>query len=251
MVHSARSVASSRNRDRPPISIAILPLTTAVDVEDFTERLKLSLDTFGDVCVVASNSLPVSRSSAASEERLVEWLNERESHFRHVLYSAGGKDSRWLRRSLRQANRIFLVASATEPPNKTVARFRQQTPGFGASGQFKAATGRFHLVLLHPSGASAATNTESWLAAFPMVTEHHHIRPDRDADFQRLARSINHCLVGLTLGGGFAYGIANVGVIRALRELSISIDCVGVPVWAPSSALRAHSKSTARECWTS
>jgi NTE family protein len=53
------------------------------------------------------------------------------------------------------------------------------------------------------------------------------VRMQRQDDFERLARGANGRLVGLTLGGGFALGIAHVGVIRALRELKVPIDCVG------------------------
>ena len=33
--------------------------------------------------------------------------------------------------------------------------------------------------------------------------------------------------VGLTLGGGFARGLAHLGVIRAMREMGIPIDAIG------------------------
>src|ERR1700722_12936200 len=36
----------------------------------------------------------------------------------------------------------------------------------------------------------------------------------------------NRPLVGLALAGGFARGIAHIGVIRALRNAGVPIDCV-------------------------
>jgi NTE family protein/lysophospholipid hydrolase len=95
------------------------------------------------------------------------------------------------------------------------------------AGEVLPAANQLYLVLLHPSGASPPIGTDFWLATFPSIVEHHHVRLDRESDFQRLARSINHRLVGLALGGGFALGFAHIGVIRAMRELQIPIDCVG------------------------
>ena len=39
-------------------------------------------------------------------------------------------------------------------------------------------------------------------------------------------KKISHLKVGLALSGGTALGIAHVGVIKALRENKIKIDCV-------------------------
>ncbi|KAF7683734.1 Lysophospholipase NTE1 [Astathelohania contejeani] len=46
-------------------------------------------------------------------------------------------------------------------------------------------------------------------------------------DIERLARSLLGFRVGLVLGGGGARGFAHLGVIRALEEEGIPIDCVG------------------------
>jgi NTE family protein/lysophospholipid hydrolase len=223
----ARQAASDRRYDRPPISIAILPLSHTADGSAVAARLERALETFGDVLSISPENPIVRNSSPASENRIVEWLNEQENHFRHVLYHIGNQPSRWARRALRQADRIFLLANAAERPADAAARFQQLLPVEAQEGESRTTNGRFHLVLLHDSGDSAATGTDAWLAAFPMVAEHHHLRLDHDKDFQRLARSVNDRLVGLALGGGFALGIAHVGVIRAMRDLDIPIDCVG------------------------
>ena len=46
------------------------------------------------------------------------------------------------------------------------------------------------------------------------------------ACFGRLARHLMGLSVGLVLGGGGARGIAHFGVIRALEEAGIPVDCV-------------------------
>jgi predicted acylesterase/phospholipase RssA/CRP-like cAMP-binding protein len=227
LTQRVRQAAGHRDHDRPPVSIAILPLTVAADAADFAVRLQRSLENFGEVLRVSQETPVVRNSTAASENRLIEWLNDQENAFRHVLYATGGEPSRWMRRSIRQADRVFLLASAAESPAVAAARFRHLMAADLPAGEALPAAKQFHLVLLHPSGAVGTTGTDAWLAAFPMVVEHHHVRLDREGDFHRLARSINQRLVGLALGGGFAFGIAHIGVIRAMRELNIPIDCVG------------------------
>ncbi|KAI5148436.1 lysophospholipid hydrolase [Enteropsectra breve] len=46
-------------------------------------------------------------------------------------------------------------------------------------------------------------------------------------DFERLARYLLEERVGLVLGGGGARGFAHVGVIKALEEENIVVDCIG------------------------
>jgi NTE family protein/lysophospholipid hydrolase len=222
LTQRARANAKNRNHDRPPISIAILPITDAADSEEFAARLRRSLETFGEVVSISQETPVVRNSTAASENRLVEWLNDQESSYRHVIYQTGSDPSRWMRRSLRQADRIYLLASAAESPAAAAGRFRDLV-----AHEMLPAASRLYLVLLHRSGASLPVGTDAWLEAFPSVVGHHHVRLDRDSDFERMARSINNRLVGLALGGGFALGFAHIGVIRAMRELEIPIDCVG------------------------
>lgn len=61
---------------------------------------------------------------------------------------------------------------------------------------------------------------------------HHVLSPSRTAllcsrDFQRLGRSLRGKRIGLVLSGGGARGLAHVGVIQALEEEGIPIDCIG------------------------
>lgn len=60
---------------------------------------------------------------------------------------------------------------------------------------------------------------------------HHILCPLKDGhctkDLERLGRYLLDEKVGLVLGGGGARGLAHVGVIRALEEENIPIDCVG------------------------
>jgi predicted acylesterase/phospholipase RssA len=53
------------------------------------------------------------------------------------------------------------------------------------------------------------------------------MRPDLEADFERLARLVTGTAVTLVLGGGGARGFAHIGAIRALEEAGIPIDMIG------------------------
>jgi predicted acylesterase/phospholipase RssA len=56
---------------------------------------------------------------------------------------------------------------------------------------------------------------------------HEHVRRNNTGDVGRIARRLNRQSVGLALGGGFALGLAHIGVIDAMRHLQIPIDFVG------------------------
>ncbi|MGD0211969.1 MAG: cyclic nucleotide-binding domain-containing protein [Terriglobales bacterium] len=68
--------------------------------------------------------------------------------------------------------------------------------------------------------------TKNWLAQRPGY-RHHHVRLASSDDLARIARFFTGRAVGLVLGGGFARGIAHVGVLQALAEAQVPIDLIG------------------------
>ena len=81
------------------------------------------------------------------------------------------------------------------------------------------------LVLVHHDGARPS-GTAAWRRAFPF-TDHHHVEPPRPADVERLIRHLRGDAVGLVLSGGGARGMAHIGVLKAMAELSIPVDRIG------------------------
>ena len=63
-----------------------------------------------------------------------------------------------------------------------------------------------------------------WLRMTPDIP-HHHVRGS--ADVRRVARLLTGRSLGLVLSGGGARGFTQIGVVRALREAGLEIDCVG------------------------
>jgi len=84
-----------------------------------------------------------------------------------------------------------------------------------------------YLILLYPDGTATPTTTSAWLTKKYNFSLHHHVRRNRNEDYQRLCRFMNGTAVGLVLGGGGTKGLAHIGVIRALLEKNIQIDAVG------------------------
>jgi predicted acylesterase/phospholipase RssA len=82
------------------------------------------------------------------------------------------------------------------------------------------------LALVHRDGA-LPSNTAQWLSPRPAVIRHVHVRLEQPGDFERLARLLTGRAIGLVLGGGFARGLAHVGVLKAFSELGIPIDVLG------------------------
>jgi len=151
--------------------------------------------------------------------RLLEWLAEQELEHRFVVYQSDVQCTPWTERAIRQADHVVIVANADADPR----------PGEIETQLLDSQSGRpvrQTLVLLHGRGA-APTQTAHWLADRPTLERHLHARLDEAGDFERVARMLTGHAVGLVLGGGFARGLAHVGVLRALRELNIPIDAVG------------------------
>ncbi|MGH9410869.1 MAG: patatin-like phospholipase family protein, partial [Vicinamibacterales bacterium] len=121
-------------------------------------------------------------------------------------------------RCARQADYIVIVADAA---------------GDAAPGEIEtlvlpshaARTGRT-LALVHRDRRTTPSGTARWLAS-RHVDRHVHLALEDDRDCDRLARLIAGSAVGLALGGGFARGLAHLGVLRAMEELGIAVDLVG------------------------
>jgi NTE family protein/lysophospholipid hydrolase len=85
---------------------------------------------------------------------------------------------------------------------------------------------RHTLALVYGDGHGTPCQSARWRTGRRM-DDYMHVRLDRSDDFDRLARLLTGNAVGLALGGGFARGLAHVGVLRALEELKIPVDLIG------------------------
>ncbi len=208
-------------------TLAVIPAHPSAPLKEFCIRFTRALAALDSATHVSSEFVDSaldrtgasqSQEETAGEHRVTEWLNGLEEQFRYVVYEADSHESNWTQRCLRQADHVLVVADADSNP----------IPGQVESGPLLAARlarGNVSLILTYnrPGPPSATSN---WLAQRPGY-RHHHVRLSSSDDLARIARFFTGRAVGLVLGGGFARGIAHVGVLQALAEAGVPIDLIG------------------------
>jgi predicted acylesterase/phospholipase RssA/CRP-like cAMP-binding protein len=209
-------------QDRPPVTIAVLLFSPVA--KRFAGQLKEALSAFGATLHLnrewfstLSSDQPLARDAA--ETRLLTWLSEQETQYHHVVYEAEAVADPWTFRCLRQADVLFAAVDAKGEPAVVAAMLEALLQR--AERKIVAS-----LVLFHGDGAVVPTGTKLWLSN-TKAKGHWHIRNGRIDDVARVARFLAGRRVGLALGGGFAFGLAHIGVIQALREMNVPIDYVG------------------------
>ena len=222
-------VETSRSRTQRRHSlatVAVVPASPGVPLRAVCEQLTSALSRLGSTVQLSSDLVDRAlgaRGVAQSFDHqhhgahLCEWLAGQELEHRFVLYESDPGLSPWTERSIRQADHVIVVGDATADPGPgeietVVLAHSRHTPGRT-------------LALVHPPGG-IPSGTRRWLEP-RNVSRHVHLRLDDEKLFDRLARLITGNAVALTLGGGFARGLAHLGVFRALEELGIPVDVVG------------------------
>ena len=206
---------------RSCIAVAVVAAQESVPLADLTRRLAEALSALGPTLHLTSGEIegrfgPGSASAAGNAE-MAAWIDGQEASHAFLVYEGDPGPTPWTRRSLRQADRILVLADASaEPALGFLARELEHFEG----------RSREELVLLHGNPKKRPHGTARWLA-LRSFDRHHHLRPGVAGDFDRLARFLDGRAVGLVLGGGGARGFAHIGVIRALEEAGIPIDRVG------------------------
>jgi NTE family protein/lysophospholipid hydrolase len=227
-VSRVRRMSSGSTHVAPVATIAIVPAGPDAPLDAFGERLCDSLSKLGTTMCVSSALIDrqLGREGAAQAfdrhgqgGRLVEWLAEQELEHRFVVYQSDPQLTPWTERTIRQADHVVVVADAGADPR----------PGEIETDWLDQQTDHplpRTLALVYRNGA-VPSNTARWLSARPAITRHLHVRVDDQRDFDRVARLLTGRAIGLVLGGGFARGLAHVGVLRAFGELEIPIDAIG------------------------
>ncbi len=226
-VSRVRNLSSGRPHVAPIATIAIVPAAPGVALDAFGQRFSEALSrigrTFHATSAVVDSQFGRAGAAQAYDRhggggRLLEWLAEQELEHQFVLYQSDPGCTPWTERSIRQADHVVIVADAAGDPQ----------PGEIEGELLNRQSGRaVRRTLALVQNGSAPSRTARWLADRPGIERHLHVRLERPVDFDRLARVLTGRAVGLVLGGGFARGLAHVGVLRALAELGIPIDAIG------------------------
>lgn len=216
----------------PPVTIGLLPITEEAAQGTLAQALAVQLQRFGRVRVVdaatVKDALGLDAPVAGAEPydmskvstRVSLLLDQIEAENDFVLLVADDTPTAWSHLCSRHCDELLLLADATKPavvhPNETDCLVLR--PPRTEAAQI--------LVLLHSADVLCPSGTARWLARRP-VADHIHIRPTLERDMARLARMQSRTAVGLVLAGGGARGFAHLGIVRALQEQGIEVDCVG------------------------
>jgi predicted acylesterase/phospholipase RssA/CRP-like cAMP-binding protein len=229
IVRRMQGMSAVAQKHEKTLNIAVVPGSTDAPLTEFTKRLVESLTLHGTTLHLNSeivdrhwgvSGIAQEHGTAPNSLRLNAWLDEQENNFTNIVYEADPAQTAWTTRCLQYADRSMIVANAGADPKPG-----ELERSLSANDR---ASDRVHriLVLIHPDGSRLPSGTGQWLDE-RQVDSHYHVRWDKDADIQRLARILTGNAVGLVLGGGGARGLAHIGVIRALNEAGIPIDMIG------------------------
>ncbi|KAI6031333.1 hypothetical protein BKA83DRAFT_4198788 [Pisolithus microcarpus] len=194
------------------------------------------------------------------------WLADLEQRYRTVLYVADSPvNSPWTQTCIRQADFVMVVGMGDDPSIgeyerlllslKTTARKelvllhpeRSVVPGSTREWLKNRPWIHQHIHvelpgLVVPLAKASQPQDPGAVVAFRNLKDRvqseiqkyrgvpRHARPQRQPmvnDFSRLARRLCGKSTGLVLGGGGARGLSHLGLIRALEERGIPIDCIG------------------------
>ncbi|NKX44124.1 patatin-like phospholipase family protein [Roseicyclus persicicus] len=218
---AATSARVPRDPGRPPArTFCVLPAAGAPLSARFVPALAEAIGRHHAVAVVGEAEFRAALGPGADPAgaEAVAWLNDQERRAGVVLFVAGPEPTPWSMAALRQADEALFVAQAVSfaPPSE----LERMALGMLPEHQRR-------LVLLHPHRMQKATGTGRWLDSRP-VALHHHVALTADgADMARLGRFLAGRAIGMVLSGGGAFGVAHVGVWRAMEEAGLPVDIVG------------------------
>lgn len=248
-IHLAKVVAEN-GLDRHPLTampsllpsyhvslatIAVVPLTDAVDVCNFCLHLMGSLALIAPAKHLTKNEIKerigaqlFNRQNTMLKVKMTRVLGEVEESNRLVLYEADYKYTWWTKLCIQQADCVLILVDAERSPDRN----RVEECLAWAN---KAKNVRVEMVVqsqrkAHGHEDKSNEDLNRWSDRRPWISRIHLIRcnfGDHPQDFHRMTRRITGQAIGLVLGGGGARGLAHLGVIKALHEVGVPVDMVG------------------------
>jgi predicted acylesterase/phospholipase RssA/CRP-like cAMP-binding protein len=214
-----------RERTRPIRAIAVVGISPAADSYSFCEDLRSSFGSdaksIGLLCrsdFELDGAAQAAGFGADPGDWFRRWFSTQEERYQCILYECDPDASEWTRQCLRQADYVIMVAHdrALPSPERTAILQRLATE--------REPRPRIDLAILHDTGPPYR-GTHQWLRT-GNFSSWHHLRVGSAADYGRLGRRIRGRAHGVVLGGGGARGFAHIGVLKALEEVNLPIDCV-------------------------
>ncbi len=237
--HAIRRATNKRKVTDLDATVAVIPSCTEAS-ETLILDLIGELERLGPLSVLDAalcEAKGIVRDVAGRERadlawlRLEAWTDAQHQRGRRVLLIGDARDSSWSLHAARAADRVLLIADATQAlPSEFPAAWQAVQADIALQAKHASSdTLRWQpqnwLCLLHPRDCKRPQGTARWLNAFN-PSKHFHVRAGRLTDLARLARHLAGQAIGLALSGGGGRGPAHAGVFRALEEAGIPIDFV-------------------------
>lgn len=209
--------------------IAIVPISPEAPTDEFTNRLIKNFSAQDSILHINSKDLDkfletpeISQIPKNSPHmiRVETWFNLQEEKYSYIVFEADKSTSNWTKQCLSRAEHVVVVGNAASDPGLSEIELEL------LYNKEDAQLVRYTLILLHPNGINQPKGTAEWLKK-RVISMHHHIRMDNEADFSRVARFISGREIGVVFSGGGARGFAHIGAIKAFQEEEIPIDIVG------------------------
>ena len=200
---------NQRNRRTAPKVFALVATSPSIDLALRADALKKSLKRLGVKSRIVEEE--------EGDEKPSAYFDTLEAENDVVILISTMGDNAWYRLSMRQADRIWVVARADAKPSY---------PLFPEENSPAQSLKLVDVLLLHHGAERKACRPADWLRAAG-AARIFHWHQVAGAHCDRLARTIAGRSVGVVFSGGGARAYAHIGVVRAMRELGIPIDFAG------------------------
>lgn len=208
------------------MTFTLIPTNTELDLSALADELAQELEEYGKTLVLTGDRfdqyISISNGSREAPDSsiqplVVAKLDQLEAENRYLIFVADATYTPWTQRVIGQADRLIVVANASEDPTpgKLETKIKASSPGT-----------RTDLVLLHEAEVKMPTGTDKWLDA-RTVHNHYHVRKGVRAHLGRMARRMSGHAIAVVLGGGAAKGYAEMGFYKAMLETETPYDYVG------------------------
>lgn len=198
-----------RGRRTAPKVFALVATSPSIDLRLRAEALQSSLAALGVKARIVDEE--------EGDDKPVKFFDQIEADNDIVIFTSSIGDNAWYRLSIRQADRIWVVARADARPSYPLLP-EDRSPAQSLK--------LVDVLLIHHGGERKASKPADWLNASGGARVFHW-NSVAGVDCDRLARTIAGRSVGVVFSGGGARAYAHIGVVRALREKGIPIDFSG------------------------
>ncbi|NQY14867.1 MAG: patatin-like phospholipase family protein [Henriciella sp.] len=209
LILSRLQEGNQRNRRTAPKVFTLVATSPSIDLELRAKAIQKALARFDIKTRIVTGS--------EGNEKPSSFFDELEAENDIVILTSTMRDNAWYRLSMRQADRIWVVARADAKPSY---------PLFPEENSPAQSLKLVDVLLLHHGDDRDACRPADWLKAAGAARIFHWQGIDGES-CDRLARTIAGRSVGVVFSGGGARAYAHIGVVRAIRELGIPIDFAG------------------------